>query len=412
MRSHYAWAVSVACTITIFICIGLVTNGFSMYMPYINESGISDFEMSLIVNIRGGVSLVAMLLVHMFYRKVSARLGMFIACLCTFAAYILYGMAGSSLALYIAGSVMAGISYGLGSMIIVSEVLRRWFVKNFNLTVGIAAAGTGVATILMPFLVEWMVNRFDLMTSFIIEAIAILILSVIVYLIMRDRPSDKGMTPFGAEENTVHEEHMDTHAKIHLPVNIWLRFTTICFIMGCVGGPGLVFLSMLFESADISTERIALSISAVGVLMFFSKLAIGRTIDRFGTYKGMMIFGSILTAGLLLTSLLDGDNLILDAVILLLGIGFSMMMVAPASFAKDIAKKGEYFSTVRILEIAYVIGSFVFALVPGSLATITGTYVISYVILGVMIIISIILMSSYYLTHRGGNEECVVQETA
>ena len=105
MKGHYAWVISVACTITIFICIGLVTNGFSMYIPFINDSGISDSEMSLIVNIRGGISLASMLLIHWFYRRVSARMGMFIACLCTFAAYALYGLADGSLPLYLAGSI-------------------------------------------------------------------------------------------------------------------------------------------------------------------------------------------------------------------------------------------------------------------------------------------------------------------
>jgi len=404
VKGHYAWVISVACTITIFICIGLVTNGFSMYIPFINDSGISDSEMSLIVNIRGGISLASMLLIHWFYRRVSARMGMFIACLCTFAAYALYGLADGSLPLYLAGSIMAGISYGIGSMIIVSEVLRRWFSSYFNLTVGLAAAGTGIATILMPFAVEWMVETYDLRTSFLIEAAVILVLSIVVYALLRDRPSDKGLEPLGAKGDTVPEMELNTHAKVHLPISIWFRFTTICFIMGCLGGPGLVFLSKLFESGDLSLEDIAISISLIGLLMTFGKIIIGRTIDRFGTYTGMMIFGSILTAGLFLTSMLGGDDTIRYLVILFMGFGFAMMMVAPASFAKDIAKKGEYFSTVRMLEIAYVIGSFVFALVPGNLASITDTYVTSYMLMGVMVIVAMALMSSYYLTHRHGKK--------
>lgn len=78
-----------------------------------------------------------------------------------------------------------------------------------------------------------------------------------------------------------------------------------------------------------------------------------------------------------------------------------MMMVSPASFSKDIAQKGQYFSTVRILEIAYVTGSFVFAIIPGFVAEFTGTYVTSYLLLGVMLVVSMILMSAFYIGHRG-----------
>ena len=410
VRFHYAWVVAIACIITIFVCIGLVTNGFSMYIPYINDSGISDSEMSLIVNIRGGVSLAAMFLIHWFYGKVTARLGMFIACMFTFAAYVLYGVADGNLGIYVAGSAMAGISYGIGSMIIVSEVLRRWFVKYFNLTIGLAAAGTGIATVVMPFVVEWLVESFDLAIGFLVEAGAILVLSFLVLALLRDRPSDIGVEPLGSEDGEVHDVTMDTHAKVDLPVSIWFRFTTICFIMGCLGGPGLVFLSKLFESGNLSTEDIAISISLVGVLMIIGKVLIGRIMDRFGTYKGMMIFGTILSAGLFMTLLLGGDDYIRYIVILLLGFGFAMMMVAPASFAKDIAKEGQYFSTVRMLEIAYVIGSFVFALVPGNLASITETYVTSYVLMGVMVVVAMVIMSTYYLPPRKKDEPVSVSE--
>lgn len=381
-----------------------------MYIPYINDSGITDSEMSLVVNIRGGVSLAAMFIIHWFYRKVSARVGMFIACIFTFAAYALYGLAGTNLALYLAGSIMAGISYGIGSMIIVSEVLRRWFVKYFNLTIGLAAAGTGIATVMMPFVVEWLVESYDLSTGFLIEAGVILVLSFLVLALLRDRPSDVGAEPLGSEDGQVHDITMDTRAKVDLPASIWLRFTMICFVMGCLGGPGLVFLSKLFESGDLSTEDIAISISLVGLLMTFGKIIIGRTIDRIGTYKGMMLFGTILSVGLFMTALLGGDDSIRYIVILLLGFGFAMMMVAPASFAKDIAKDGQYFSTVRMLEIAYVIGSFVFALVPGNLASITDTYVTSYMLMGAMVIGAMILMSSYYLTHRERKEPLKMAE--
>lgn len=137
MKLHYCWLVSVACAIVIFICIGLVTNGFSMYMPYIIDQGISDSQLSLIVNIRGAISLAAMFAVHKFYHKFTPRTGILIACLFTFVAYVIYGFAGSQLYLYLLGSALAGVSYALGSMIIVSEVLRRWFVKDFNFSVGI-----------------------------------------------------------------------------------------------------------------------------------------------------------------------------------------------------------------------------------------------------------------------------------
>ncbi len=398
VRFHYCWAVSAACTVAIFICIGLVTNGFSMYLPYIVDSGITDSETSIIVNIRGGISLVAMLLIHRFYEKVSARVGVLVACLCTAAAYLLYGLA-DGLALYIVGSVLAGISYGLGSMIIISEILRKWFAKSFNLSIGLAVAGTGIATVIMPIIVEESVKNFGLMESFISEAAAILVLSLIVHAILRDSPEEKGTTPYGTDEGYQPEGKAVYRGKTDLHRSIWMRFGFICFVMGCIGGPGLVFLSMLFETTGSSPETAAISISIIGLLMTINKIAIGRLIDRLGTYHGILLFGSLLTVGLFLTALLGHGDAVRYATIVLLGIGFALMMICPASFAKDIALPGQYFDTVRGLEISYVLGSFIFALLPGTLDAMLGSYVISYIIMGVLLIISLILMADYYRKH-------------
>lgn len=400
MRIHYCWAISAACTIAIFVCIGLVTNGFSMYLPYMVESGLADSDTSIIVNVRGGVSLVAMFLIHRFYRKVSARVGVFFACLCAVAAYLLYGLAGSSLPIYVLGSVFAGVSYGLGSMIIVSEMLRKWFAKDFNLAIGVAVSGTGIATIVMPIIVEVMVERYGLMTSFIYEAIAILVLSILVFALLRDSPEEKGTQPYGVDEGYAPEEKVVFRGKTDLPRPIWMRFGFVCFVMGCIGGPGLVFLSMLFESTGSSAEVAAISISIIGALMTVNKIAIGRMMDKLGTYHGILLFGVILTAGLLLTALLGHGDVVRYAVIILLGIGFAMMMVCPAVFAKDIALPGQYFDTVRGLEISYVLGSFLFALLPGTLGGLTGSYVVSYMIMAGLLIVSLILVVTYYMFHK------------
>lgn len=157
---------------------------------------------------------------------------------------------------------------------------------------------------------------------------------------------------------------------------------------------------MLFDSCGMDVARAALLISIIGGLMIIGKVVIGKIIDMIGTYKSLMLFGLLLGSGLFLTPFIDRGGIILYYSVFAIGIGFSMMMVSPASFSKDIAKKGQYFSTVRVLEIAYVTGSFVFGIVPGFLAEITGTYVTSYLILGILLVFSLVLMSTYYLGHR------------
>lgn len=56
----------------------------------------------------------------------------------------------------------------------------------------------------------------------------------------------------------------EIYVKAELPKRTFAIFGTICFIMGCIGGPGLVFLSMLFDSSDMDVAEIAVMISLIG----------------------------------------------------------------------------------------------------------------------------------------------------
>ena len=372
-----------------------------MYLPYIVDCGVSDADTSIIVNVRGGISLASMFFIHRYYRRLSARTGVFIACLCTAFAYFIYGIADGSFPVYLIGSAFAGVSYAFGSMIIISEILRRWFAKDFNLVIGMAVAGTGVATIIMPLIINAMVETFGLMMSFVYEAIFIAVLSVAVFMLIRDSPGQKGVKPYGVDEGYETEKEVVYRGKTDLPRPVWVRFGFICFVMGYIGGPGLVFLSMLFTSTGSSEAEAAFCISLVGVLMTINKVAIGRMMDKIGRYRSILFFGSILAVGLLMTVLLEQGDVIRYIVIFLMGIGFAMMMICPAAFAKDIALPGQYFDTVRQLEIAYVFGSFVCALLPGMLMTFVGSYVASYLVMAVLLILSLILMVQYYRRNPG-----------
>lgn len=60
-----------------------------------------------------------------------------------------------------------------------------------------AAAGSGLATIIMPEAVNFMVDSWGLSTAFLVEALLILILSVIAFLIIRNHPEEKGTHALG-----------------------------------------------------------------------------------------------------------------------------------------------------------------------------------------------------------------------
>lgn len=80
-KIHYGWVICVTCTLLLFVTMGTVSNGFSIYLPYIMaERGLTHAQTSSLVTLRCLVAFVAMLLIGGYYRKVSLRVGPGLPC--------------------------------------------------------------------------------------------------------------------------------------------------------------------------------------------------------------------------------------------------------------------------------------------------------------------------------------------
>ena len=147
---HYGWVVCVTCTLLLFVTMGTVSNGFSVYLPFIlEEKGLTNAQTSSLVTLRCAVSFVAMLGIGFYYKKVSLRVGTGLAACCAGLAFLLYSLA-EGYPLFCLGAAVSGLSYGLGSMIPVSILINRWFFRHRALALSICASGSGLATIILP----------------------------------------------------------------------------------------------------------------------------------------------------------------------------------------------------------------------------------------------------------------------
>ena len=57
------------------------------------------------------------------------------------------------MSVFYAGAFVAGLGYGLGTMVPVTMMINRWFAEKQGFVLGFASAGTGMATILCPPLI-------------------------------------------------------------------------------------------------------------------------------------------------------------------------------------------------------------------------------------------------------------------
>lgn len=94
------------------------------------------------------------------------------------------------------------VGFGTGCLALVfgAAVANRWFVKNRGLITGIFSAGYATGSMIFLPLLTYMISNHGWRSASITVAAFAAILSPLVYLFLRDRPSDVGLFPYGATE--------------------------------------------------------------------------------------------------------------------------------------------------------------------------------------------------------------------
>ena len=315
-KIHYAWVVCIMGTLLIFVTMGTVSNGFSIFLPYImKEQGLSHAQTSSLVTLRCLVSFFAMLGIGFYYKRFSLRAGNGIAAICGAASFAIYAAARSYPA-FCAGAAVSGLCYGLGSMIPVSVLMHNWFRKSQALALGICAAGSGIATIALPTISTALVEHYSLRDAFVIECVGIVALSAVIILFLRGSSADKGLRPYGYEEGENEERRASPGARAEAPAadadtdteqpaartlglsgRVWLMMGLTSLFMGALANPGFSHLSVLFRTEGFRPMTVALMISVCGLMITLGKIVYGRTTDKIGGLRSSLIFGGLLAAG-------------------------------------------------------------------------------------------------------------------
>lgn len=398
-RNGYCWVVCAVATLLLFVTMGTVSNGFSVFLPYImDHQGLTHAQTSSLVTLRCLVSFFAMLGIGVYYRKVSLRIGTAIAAACAGLAFLLYSMA-ETYAVFCIGAAVSGLSYGLGSMIPVSILMNRWFVRHKALALSICATGSGIATIVLPPVTTLLVERLSMTAAFRIEAIGIFIAVAVIALFLRSDPADLGLRPFGqTEEGAAQEGAAALPVSKGLTPQMWALMGCVSLFMGALANPGFSHLSVLFTSEGFSPGVVAAIISGTGAMLTLGKIVYGQTTDRIGGCRSSLLFGSLLLVGYLLCCLAFlGSIPLCVATVLCIGVGYPIATIGPSVWANDLASPDRYPAVVRRLQVIYAGGALLFANVPGILADwFGGSYVPAFLVFSAFLALALLLIAVTY----------------
>lgn len=389
-KFHYAWVICLSC-LWLFICnMGLCSNILTIYLPFIEATGISDSMGSAILSVRCFSSFLTTFFVGLFYRKVSLRTGILLASLIGAGGSLIFSIGGNAF-VYYTGAVLAGIAYGAGCVYPVSLVLSNWFHARKGLAVGISFAGSGVATMLFGPLLSTIILQYSLRTAFLFQALFLAVSAFVVFLFLRDTPAQKGLSAFGEKQTVQSKTTVQTSAP--LPQSILVLFAVMMFLNG---GAGLAFsghLSVLIRTCGYTAELAASIFSLFGLILVLSKLGSGALADRIGVKHSSTLLILTFILGCFLVIGMNGVNRFYPYTLaILLGIGASIYNTGPPLWAGDFSSGEQYARTLKWLQIFYNLGGIVFTVIPGFIADHTGEYKTSYLLFAAMMFISLTIL--------------------
>ena len=405
-KHHYAWTICLAGSLLIFITMGAVSNGFSIYLPYIRDGfGLTNAQTSTLVTMKLLVAFFCMLLIGKYYELLDIRLGMTIASCFGAVAFVMYAFSYNFTTFAIAAAV-SGISYGMGSMVPVSILMNRWFVEHKALAVSICSAGSGLGSVILPPVITGLLSSLDLRTVFLMEAGFILLATLVIFILVRNNPRDMDLTRLGEYSDKLLAAAKDPKkapkGKGSMPLIVIGSACVGCFMMGAQGNPGISHIPVLYTSVGFAPAFTATLMSIIGAALTIGKIIYGEVTDKIGGLKSSMAFCLLLIAGNGLCCLAGAGGSILAVItMIILGIGYSASTIGPSVWTADLASEEEFAQTIRRLQISYSFGALVAASIPGILADhFGGSYVPAFLMFTILSVFATVLLFLAYAKRK------------
>ena len=289
---HYGWVMVAVTFFTALVTAGTVGAPGVFIVPLQQEFGWSTAEISSALSIR----FVLFGLMAPFAAALLNRYGL--RNITLLAQVIVVSALLASLAmtkiwhLVLLWGFVIGIGTGMTALVLGATIATRWFVARRGLVVGVLTASTATGQLVFLPLLASLTERLGWRTALALVCCALAVSATAVLLLMRDRPSDLGLRPFGDKGS----EPITAPAPVTTPILaaalgtlrdaarvpvFWMLFATF-FICGASTN-GLVQVHLIPMCLDFGIPQVqaASLLAAMGIFDFFGTIVSGWLSDRY-----------------------------------------------------------------------------------------------------------------------------------
>ena len=196
---HFSWVIAGLTFLTMLFMSAALGLPGAMLQPLAQEFGWSTSQISSALALRfalfGLMGPFAAVLMERFGVRavVSVALGL------VGGGMLLAGLVTQLWHLVVLWGVVLGLGSGMTALVLGAIVSNRWFATRKGLIMGILTASAATGQLICLPIAAWMIERWGWRAPLLPLAVLCLAVMSLVLLFMRDRPSDMGLAPYGAD---------------------------------------------------------------------------------------------------------------------------------------------------------------------------------------------------------------------
>lgn len=400
-KIYYGWYVVLATSLVTGAGVGLFNNCVGVFVkPVCDALGFSRGQFSIYSTITLLLSMFTMPIFAELYRKYSIKRVMSICAVVASAVPVLYSFSNRLWQFYAVAIIGGLVSNGM-NMMMAGTLVNNWFRKNKSLATAIAFSGSGVLAAIMIPVTNQIIAVFGWQWGYRILAImglAILLPSIL--LVIRDRPEDMGLLPYGMNEDGLQSVKSQwtgftREQAVRTPMFWFLSLSML--ILGLMAGGIQQHTMPYLTDIGYSAELASFVISAVMISLTIGKISIGIIFDKFGTlYGSVFIFLTNLVTLLLLFVM--KQQAVPYIFMCLAGFAYSGGSVPTSSYTAAYFGELEFARIYSLVSMANMLGYALGSPISGFIYDAYGSYIPAWCLYTAIIIVAgIMLISSHFL---------------
>lgn len=313
-KMHYGFVVAVGMFLLQFPACLILSAASIFYVPMTQEFNVSLSQCGLTVTILLLTQVVLMPSIAKACNKIDMRILLTVCLLIEAACFAIRAMATGIMAFYITAALLS-IPFAIFLNMSIPIIVNNWFSINVGLMIGLCAASQGIGGMIFNSVGGLVIQNYGWRPCLWMYAAVCIVLIPISLFVIRTRPSDKGLEPYGYDSEEIKDKTVGVDIKESgISLKKALKMPGFWFILIAVPVSCLICQINYYINAYIQSLGLQVAVAGaitailqLGVLVF--KFALGAVSDK--NMKAGAMFYCLCAVGTFVLLLVGGSNTIM-----------------------------------------------------------------------------------------------------